>query len=189
MIDMLLDAPYWLVAMLALVGIGLLLSGLRRQQDKMSRSGIGLLAAAALLLILHIAVPTPQKKVEQQTRDLMEAIGRDDWATAGRLMRHAHMMEWKEEGAELAKAGQEKAHFYGLTGVKVNSLDTKREPNVILVRVSITTYHKGIYVDSVPSVWDLEYQKRLEGWVLTHIDMRSVGYGQNAVTPQEVMRR
>jgi hypothetical protein len=189
MIDMLLDAPYWLVGALALTGIGLLLSGLRRRQEKMSRGGIGLLAAAALLLVFHIAVPTPQKKVQQQTRDLMEAIGRDDWETAGRLLRHAHLMDWPEEGTDLARRGRERAQFYGLTGVKVNTLETRREPNVIVVTVSITTYDKGIYVDSVPSVWDLEYQKRLEGWVLTHIVMVKVGWGQNTVTPQEVMRR
>jgi hypothetical protein len=189
MFDMLLDAPYWLVGVLALAGVGVTLTGLRRRQEKMSRAGIALLAAAALLFVLHIAVPTPQKKAEQQTRDLMEAIGRDDWTTAGRLMRHAHLMDWPEEGPELAKRGQEKAHFYGLTGVKVNTLETKREPNVIVVTASITTYHKGIYVDSVPSVWNLEYQKRLEGWVLTHIVMVRVGWGQNVVTPEEVMRK
>src|SRR6266700_7659451 len=55
---LLLDAPYWLVGLLMLVGIVLIFTGLRRQQVNLRTAGIALAALAALLLVLRFTVQT-----------------------------------------------------------------------------------------------------------------------------------
>jgi hypothetical protein len=186
---LLFDAPAWLLVLLAVVGLALLLSGLRRQQDKLGRAGVALLAVAALLFILRLLVPTAEKKVEKQSRDLMDAIGRNDWPTVSRLVRNARFADWEGwDGEQIAKNGQQAAERYGLVGLKINSLETRREPNVISVTVSVTTSHKGIFVDTVPSTWLLEYQQRPQGWVLTRIVPVKIGWGPNSVTPEDALK-
>lgn len=173
MTTLLFDAPAWLLVLLAIVGLAVTFTGLRRGQINMRNTGLAMLAAAALLFVLRATVQTDEKQVEKQARGLVEAVSRKDWATAAKYLRHARMYEW--DGDELVRRATELSAHYGLTGVVVNSVDVQRDPNVITATLSVTSSHQGTYVDSVPSTWKFEYQKRAEGWVLTKLFATRVG--------------
>jgi hypothetical protein len=175
MTTLLFDAPTWLLALLAVFGLAVTFTGLRRGQINMRNTGLAMLAAAALLFVLRATVQTDEKRVEKATRGLVEAVSRKDWATAAKYLRHARMYEW--DGDELVRQATELSTHYGLTGVVVNSVDVHRDPNVITATVSVTSSHQGTYVDSVPSTWKFEYQKRAEGWVLTNLIPAKIGIG------------
>src|SRR2546421_7051617 len=118
MISLLLNAPYWLIIILAVLGVVVLFSGLRRQQQGVRTIGLVMLAAAALLLILRATVPTPEKKVERDARDLLTAIGNNDWTRFGTHVSHAQF-RFAEQGApiweasEIATQGKRNAERYG----------------------------------------------------------------------------
>jgi hypothetical protein len=61
----------------------------------------------------------------------------------------------------------------------LNSIETRQEPNVITVTVSVTSHHKNLYVEAVPSTWVLEYQKRPQGWTLIKLTPVKVGFQDN----------
>ena len=183
MSSLLFDAPYWIVALLAVAGIAVTWSAMQRQHLGLRKAGIGLLAVAAILLMLRLTIETDEKRVEKQVRGLMEAVSKDDWKTAGGYLKHARMYEWS--GEEVTDAGKNAA--WGLTEVTVNSLAMKRELDVFTVTLSITTAHKDQYVSSVPSVWSLEYEKRSKEWVLTHLVPVKIG-PNDIVNPEEIIR-
>ena len=184
MTSLLFNAPYWLLALLVLVAVALIFTGLRRQQGQLRIAGIALIALAALLLVLRLTVMTDEKRVERDARSLVEAVGHNNWTTAARHLEHARLLEL-EDGALAARA-QSICKLYGLTGIKVNALEVRREPNVITVTLSLTSQHSGQFADSVPSNWVFEYQKQGKEWTLMQIVPVSIGYGGAQVTWKDI---
>src|SRR5947209_17332225 len=110
--DLILNAPTWLLVMLALVAVAVLVSGLRRGQSNVRTAGLILIGLAVLLLALRLVVPTDEKRVEKSARELLNAIGKQDWETTGQLLKHAQMMSW--QGDELTHRTQFYAKEFGL---------------------------------------------------------------------------
>src|SRR5689334_9067662 len=119
--EMLLNAPLWIVGILVLVGVGLLFNGLRSGQEGLRKTAFVLFIVAALLLALRWFVPTDEKKVEAKTRTLLTAIGSGNWDQVNPLLRHATMLAW--QGDELAAEAKTAAQHYQLQSIRVNSLE------------------------------------------------------------------
>ena len=177
MASLLFDAPYWLLILLALAGAVTFYLGLNRQEQNLRTAGFALFGAAAVLLVLRFTVETDEKRVEKQARMLIAAISRNDWAAARPYLKRAHLAETAVSGEELTKYGESCYSLYGLTDVQLNSVDVQRNPNIITANISVTSHHKGIYVDTVPSRWKLEYPKGADGWSLTEIIAVKIGFG------------
>src|SRR5258708_933181 len=119
MTALLLNSPYWLIVILAVIGVAVLFSRLPGGDAGGRKISFVLLALAALLLVLRMTVPTPEKKVERQARALMNAIGNNDWATVNQLTKRASLRFGQKventfpvwEGDEIAKEGKRKADF------------------------------------------------------------------------------
>lgn len=165
--NLLLDAPLWVIGIMVLVAAGLLFNGLRSGQDSLRKSAMILFVVAAALLALKWVVPTDEKKVEQKTRSLLAAIGSGNWNEAGPMLSHATMLAW--QGDELTGNAKSAADHYGLSSIRINSLDVKKEPQVITVQTSVITRSNNPTYDVVPSTWTFEYQKRGNDWVLIRI--------------------
>jgi hypothetical protein len=150
-----------------LVAGGLLFNGLRSGQDSLRKSAMILFAVAIALLALKWVVPTDEKKVEHKTRELLAAIGSSNWSQAGPMLSHATMLSW--QGDELTTAAKSAAEHYGLTSIRITSLDVKKEPQVLTVQTSVITRSNNPSYDIVPSTWTFEYQKRGNEWVLIRI--------------------
>jgi hypothetical protein len=184
MTSMLLNSPYWLIALLGVLAVVLMLTGLRRNQPNLRIGAMAVIALAALLLVLRFTVDTDEKRIERDTRAMIAAIARNDWNAAAPYLKHAQLMTF--QGDELVSHAKERAGSYGLTDVKVNSIDLKPEPNVYVVTLSVTSYHKGQMMDSIPSTWSLEYQKRSQNWVLTNLVPIRIGFG-DTVRPEDII--
>ena len=140
-----------------------------------------------LLELAALFVPTDSKTVERKARDLMADIGAGNWSAVDPMFKHAALYNW--QGAELTRAAHDAAERYGLTDLRVNGMTVHKEPLAITVRVSVTTHHKGQYVDSVPSTWDLQYQKRPpEGWVLIQVTPIQIGTMNGAAEKESILR-
>ena len=175
MMSLLFDAPVWFILLLIAVGVVLAFMGLQRQQNGMRNTGIGMICAALLLFVLRMTVETDEKRVEKDVRGMMDAISKNDWAAATLYLSRTRLYTW--EGDDLIAQGKRLSSHYGLTGVTVNSIETRREPNVITATVSVTSHHKGMDFDSVPSTWNMEYQKRQQKWVCTSLLPTRIGVG------------
>lgn len=185
--DTLLNAPILLVLLVALVGIVLLISGLRAGRREFQWAGYAVLVLALLLELAALFVPTDSKTVERKARDLMAAISAGNWTAVDPMFKHATMYNW--QGSELTRAAHDAADRYGLTDVRVNGMTVHKEPLAITVRISVTTHHKEQYVDSVPSTWDFQYQKRPpEGWVLIQVTPIQIGNVNGSAEKESIVR-
>jgi hypothetical protein len=181
----LLDTPIWILLALTLAGLVVGYRGLSRANQQERLIGMVLIAAAALLLALRLTIETDQKHVEKQVRTMIEQISKGNWDSAASALAHARLLEW--EGEALVQHGKDLSERYGVTEVTINSLESKREPNVITVTVSVTSHHKNFYVNSVPSTWVLEYHKRPQGWILIKLTPAKVGM-QDSTNAEEIIR-
>jgi hypothetical protein len=170
---LLTNAPLWLLVMLPLIGVVLLVTGVQRDEKRLRTGGFGLILAALLLAILRWTVPTDEKTVQRKTRDLVAAVSSQDWKTVNELLKHASMIGW--QGDELARQTQRFAAEFQLQSVGVTSLSVRRQPQIFVVTLSVLSHHHSDMYDTVPSTWQLEYQKRLEGWVVTSITPVKIG--------------
>jgi hypothetical protein len=170
---LLTNAPLWLLVMLPLIGLVVLVTGVQRDEKRLRTGGFGLIIATLLLAILRWTVLTDEKTVERKTRDLVAAVSSQDWKTVNELLKHANMMGW--EGDVLARETQRFADEYHLQSVGVSSLSVQRQPQVFVVTLWVVSHHHSDMYDTVPSTWQLEYQKRLEGWVVTSITPVKIG--------------
>ena len=185
MMSLLFDAPVWIMLLLAAVGVVIGFMGLQRQQAGLRNAGLGMICAALLLLIFRMTIETDDKRVEKEVRGMIDAISKNDWTAATPYLQHARLYDW--DGEDLIAQGKRLTARYGLTGVKVNSIETRRELNVITATVSVTSFHTGIYVDSVPSTWNMEYQKRQQKWALTSLLPTRIGFGDTG-RPEDIIR-
>jgi hypothetical protein len=165
--NLLLDAPLWLIGIMALLAAGLMFNGLRSGQDSLRKSAMILFIVAIALLALKWVVPTDEKKVEHKTRELLTDIGSGKWDQVRPTLSHATMLAW--QGDELTARAKDAAEHYRLSSIRVNSLDVKKEPQVLTVQVSVITRSNNPSYDVVPSSWTFEYQKRGKDWVLIRI--------------------
>ena len=83
------------------------------------------------------------------------------------MLSRATMLSW--QGDELTTAAKSAAEHYGLTSIRITSLDVKKEPQVLTVQTSVITRSNNPSYDIVPSTWTFEYQKRGNEWVLIRI--------------------
>ena len=185
MSSLLFDAPIWLLIFLALIGTGVTFTGLQRLQNSMRNAGLAILGVAALLLLLRVVVETDEKRVEKDARALVVSISQQDWPAAGTYLRHAKLYDM--DGDKLLRHAKDLSSHYGLTSVAVNSIEVRREPSVMVAIVSVTSQHKNNYIDSVPSTWNFEYQKRQGKWVLTNLVPAKIGMG-NTGNPEDIIR-
>jgi hypothetical protein len=170
---LLTNAPMWLLVMLPLIGVVLLGSGVQRDQKRVRTWGFGLILAAILLAIVRWTVPTDEKTVDRKTRDLVAAVSHQDWKTVDQLLKHARLLGW--EGDELARQTQRFAEEFQLQSVGVTSTSVQRQSQLFVVTLSVISHHHSDMYDTVLSTWRLEYQKRLEGWVVTSITPVRIG--------------
>jgi hypothetical protein len=190
MTSLITNAPYWFVGLLVVLGIAILFTGLRRSNPQMRTAGFVAILAAILLVVLRMVLPTDEKKIEKQARDLVAAVSDQNWDAMKQMTRHGTLTApgFSIEGDAIADTCQRIAKDFGLVSVKVNSVDVKREPNVMSAIISVTSSHSNGYVDTVPSTWVFEYQKRPEGWVLTRIASQKIGAGAQTVDIKDVLR-
>ena len=185
MMSLLFDAPIWMMLLLAMLGVVLGYMGMQRQQNGMRNAGVGMLCAAILLFILRTTVETDEKRVEKDVRGMIDAISRNDWDAATPYLKHARLYEW--DGDALIAQGKQLCSRYGLSSVKVNSIETRREAGVITATVAVTSFHKSAYIDSVPSTWTMEYQKRQGKWACTSLLPVRIGFGDTG-RPEDIIR-
>ena len=173
MIELLTNAPVWGIALLVVLGVGLWVSAMRKSDPRLRSGAIGCFAAAVILLGLRYFLPTDQKRVTGETHRLAEAVGKNDWPTVSSLVKDATLFEL--HGQAVADKLKSLVDQYSLTSLEISSTEARQAQGIITVTLSVKTHHDKSYADTVPSTWDLEWQKRSGVWILTDIRPIRVG--------------
>src|SRR5215471_10408707 len=118
----LFDTPWWLLALLGIVGFALLMSGNARQNKSILRSGIAVLLAGALLTVMSYLVDTPREKVIKGTRALVKAaVDRDKTVLNAELHPNASLAGWKRQ--QIIDGAVAYADQFGLKSATITGIE------------------------------------------------------------------
>ena len=180
--DFLFDTPYWALALFALVGVALYVSGNGRQDKKLKLAGLAGLAIAGLLAVLSYFIDTDKEIVTKGTRDLAAAVEKKDRATAERLLHPKVSFGGPTDRAKLIERILTAADEYKLKDIKVSAIEVKPDGQDLAVNFSATANIEfGGMSFTPPSTWQFIWEKTPDrGWQIRVIRPISVSGMDNA---------
>jgi len=178
--DLLFYAAWWMLAVVAGGGVFALISGLRRLDKKLQRLGIALILIAGLIAIGRLIFPTEREKLEKRSRQMVQAVDRQDWNALRSLLDPDTVVGFKSHIAaagrdRIVTALKEASDRYGLKSVSVIGIES--EQTETLITVPLVAYSTQDYLQGRPvtSTWQLDYQQSGDQWVLEKITLLRIG--------------
>jgi hypothetical protein len=178
MTDFLFDTPYWFLGLLAVVGVGLWLSGNARQEARTKAAALAVFLLAIALALVSYAVDTDKEKVTKRTHKLVEAVEKKDKPALADLLHPRASMLWLTTPQITEKAASA-ADDYHLQNIHIGSLNVEQpNANEIEASVSVSAHVEvsGLGGDA-PSTWLLVWERTDRGWLLRDIKARQLPGG------------
>jgi Domain of unknown function (DUF4440) len=162
----LFDTPYWLVALVAIIGIGLLVSANARQEKRLAWAGAFTLFVGALLVLLSWVVETDQEKVLARTRELVKAVENKDAATLDRLLHPGARLAGTDlKKADLVAMAPRYVEQYGLKNIRISPEEPRQiGTGVIEVSGTIRSDAQGLGIVATPTDWQFSWVRTPDGW-------------------------
>jgi hypothetical protein len=178
MTDFLFDTPYWFLGLLAVVGVGLWLSGNARQEGRTKAAALAVFLLAVALALVSYAVDTDKEKVTKRTHKLVEAVEKKDKAALADLLHPRASMLWLKK-AEIIEKAASAADDYHLQNIHIGSLNVE-QPNANEIEASVSvSAHVEVsgYGADAPSTWLLVWERTDRGWLLRDIKNKQLPGG------------
>jgi hypothetical protein len=185
----LFDTPYWLLALLAIVGVGLLVSANARREKRLAWAGGLALFVAALLVLLSLIVETDKEKVVARTRELVRAIEAKDTATMDRLLHPgAKLVGTDLKKADIIDVAPRDVERYQLKNIRIALEDPKQvSAGMIDVTGTITADAPGIGIMGTPTDWQFSWIKTPDGWRVR--DIRPLKFSIGSIDLQSLISK
>jgi hypothetical protein len=193
MANLLLPVPWWLMGIIAIIGVGMAVSGNARQNKAIRNGGAALMLLTVVLLLVNHFVETDVEKCDRQTREVMRAVQDSDWPKLQSLSDPKVSLTTVlgplfNNRDDLIKAAQRAVADYQLKSITVASLDTKQDPTGITCNVDVFTVQGSSMDRPVPSSWQFDWEPRSGGWTLVRITCLKIG-DQDAGSIKQLSRR
>jgi hypothetical protein len=168
--DFVFDTPYWFLGLLAVAGVGLLVSGNSRQESRLRLAGLLVLLLGVILALVSHFVDTDKEIVAKRTREVVAAVEHKDRATLDRLLHPRASMLWMTKPDILNKVSTA-VDDYHLQNVRVGSMEVDQpNPNEIQANISVSAHvETGGWAGDPPSTWLLVWERADQGWLLRDI--------------------
>jgi hypothetical protein len=181
MTDLLFDTPWWLPAVIAAVGVVLFVTGNKRTEAKLRNAGLAVVLLGIALAAVSYFVDTPLERAEKQSRQLVKAFEKTDWATMSSILDRDAIVSLQSlpiyTGRDEIVAAAKKAHErYGFKSATVLSANGERADTLITVNVVLLTEQDALG-RTLNSDWQFEWQERADGWSL--VEVRALKIGQS----------
>lgn len=170
MADLLFDTPYWLLGLLAVVGVALWLSGNARRDKTLQRVGYAVLGVGVALFLVSWFVDTDRETVAKRTRQVVAAVDNKDAATLAKLL-HPDATLGDLNKQQIVDAAKKAMDKYRLKDVRATSVETV-QPNraEVIVDLGVTAnIDTSVWSGAVPTVWELVWAKSGGEWLLRDI--------------------
>jgi hypothetical protein len=179
--DLLFAVPWWLPALLALIGLALFYNGNKTQVLKIRNIGAGLIALAIIWSLVSYFVDTDKEKVEKGTRefvqDAVDGTASGDWSKFKSKLTPAVVFKLGSGSA----SGDEKVTAAARTGCETVKLKSAQLREVTLDETgTYITVHCEIFTTeefAAPietSSWDFDWVKTNEGWKIQNIRLLKI---------------
>ena len=181
MSDLLFDVPWWLPALLAVIGLTLMLRGNARQKPKVRTAGLGVFALAVGWFLLSCFVDTDKEKAQKGTKALLQSVVEGNWTkfqsmlvpqAAVTVQGNPTGVVGADEVTQMAKTGAESIH---LTGASVRSAEAEQDGSYILVKAQIVSIEEFPQAPTMPSTWQFTWEPTAVGWRVKEIRLVKLG--------------
>jgi hypothetical protein len=172
--DLLFDTPWWLPAVLAVVGLTLFWTGNRRQKSRPRNAGLAVLGLMVALILVSWLVDTQKEKCVKLAHQIVQAAAQHDAAALKPLLNAQTTVNNRIHGpTAIATATVMAADTYDLQSLTTLSTTPKQAQTVITVQMRVLAQSKSYR----PTTVDCEFQwnQTSEGWYLQNIEVKSIG--------------
>ena len=194
MARLLFDAPWWLPAVLVLLGVALFWNGNRRQETGVRNGGLLFLLAALLVLAISYYVDTDIEKAEKQSKRLVTAVEQRDWATLKAVLdplTSLHVLggiQLYDTRDQIIKAAQQAVDQHGVKNVRVLRTDSEQTDTVITITMLVVSDQDATGGRPITTTWQFEWQQMGEQWSLARITNISIGNMKGEAAGQQFPR-
>jgi hypothetical protein len=174
--DLLFDTPWWLLALIAIVGIVLSVSGNRRGNGKVMKAGMGVILLAIVLGLVSFLVETPKERALSQSRKLINSFEKQDWkafesvlppnVTVSLLNSPDTIYSNRDKLVAGARNAQEQYHFQSM---HVLSISADQADTLITVDMELISTQDFTMGRPITSALRFEWQEAADGWALERI--------------------
>ncbi|HEX8524402.1 MAG TPA: hypothetical protein VF669_19255 [Tepidisphaeraceae bacterium] len=180
MTDLIFDTPWWLPALLGIVGIVLFITGNNRQEFRIRTAGLAVLLLAIAVMAVSYFVDTNREKAENGSRALVRSVADREWGVMTKyldpkasvsVLNAATVANNRDEIIALAKRGTEQ---YGLKTVRIIGLESRQDQSLITITATIIT-DQSSFMYNLPSTWQFEWIARKDGLGLYRITCLKIG--------------
>jgi len=169
MTELLFDTPLWLPAMIVGVGAVLFWMGNTRLEKKIRNTGIALLIAAVVLVMVSYLVDTPREKVMNQTRQLVDSVEQRKWPVMESLLDPRCTLENYNNRDQIISAAQTATEKFGVKTAIVTSLQAQQDGSQITVHLDVLSEQDVTLGRPFPTSWQLDWQRNSGNWLLRNI--------------------
>ena len=163
--DAVFEAPIWLALTLSVVGLCVLVMGLRGASPPMRRFGLAIAAVGILVGGVRRFVDTPRERAVKATRNLVDSFGRRDWPAFEALLAEEAQFGPLAGRPTLAVAARRAAEAYDPRELHVLSVEAVLDASEVAV-VSLTVMARAGEGAAAPTSWTLEWVRVGPDWKL-----------------------
>jgi hypothetical protein len=178
--DLLFYASWWMLAVVAGGGIIAFIAGLRRLDKKLRRLGLVLFLIAAIVGTLRVIFPTDREKLEKRSRELVQAVDRQDWNALKGLLDsetvvgfRSHLLATGRDG--IVAGAKDDWDRFGVKSVVVVGIDSEQTQTLITVPMVVYSVQDSTQGQPMTSTWQFDYQQSGDQWILEKITLLRFG--------------
>lgn len=175
MTNLLFDTPWWLPVVLAVAGVAMFISGNARQKLAVRNGGIAVLLLTIGLMAMSYFVDTDREMAIQRSRELVAAVDKQDWTRLSSLLDPRSSFNKYGNREELTEGARRSAEQFGLKSASVLTIDAKQTDSLITVDLVGMSVQSATMDRPLNSVWQMDWQKSRDGWVLKEIRLLRIG--------------
>ena len=191
MTQYLFDTPYWLLALIAVIGVALLISANTRQEKRLGHAGALVLFLGLLLFLLSYFVQTDKEQVRKRTKELAAAVENKDTPALDRLLHPgANIAGSPLTKPEILEMIPRQVDRYQISNIRLSPEEPRqRSSGMIEITATITADARGVgaAAGNTPTDWQFAWIKTPEGWRLR--DIRPIKFSIGNVDLQSLISR
>lgn len=166
MLELLFDTPWWLPTTILGIGAFVAYTGNQRLEKKVVRSGLAIILAGLLVMLISYLVETNRERAIRRTREVVAAVHKRDWqALQGGIDPQTNFYGLRGP-TEITSSAQTAAERSQVTSARIISERVDVASTVINVRIRVASEAFGRWVTTD---WQFQYQNLGQGWILYNI--------------------
>lgn len=180
MTDLIFAAPWWLIGLIAGIGVILFISANKRQETSLRSISLGVIGLAIALAIVSYLVDTDLEKAVKRTRTLVASVDKRDWETLRSLLDPQVSFAIYSNRDQIISGAKIAVEQWGLKSIRITSLKAEKIDTLVSVSITVIGETNQTMGYRPPSNWRLDWQETDQGWQLFTITPLPDPYNLNS---------